>query len=339
MNFRTAALALLLSSAAHADTLIDHIDGLTTTPFGQVIHFKAILIGDDGKVVRTFEAGELITIRPKYHVDGKARTLVPGLIKVSPDIIGDGLRTLAARNGVSGALPKPSPRDRDFAFDAAQSALLNQGVTTVVSMGTSIEDWLLFRRAGDEARLRTRVLAFADGVAPMTAVGAGRVTPWLYEGHLRMAGVQIDGRIPSGKLPQTLRNDETRLRNQLSLAAFDGFAVALLTRDGAEVARAEKAVAELKQTYPDERLWRYVTHPVDEAQAANSHTSALEALVKATHDLAFRLGIDGQYGDLAPGKTADFSLWDKGQAPGDGSEASETWIGGAKVYERADAKR
>lgn len=329
-----ALAAILAVSPAHADTLIDHIDGMTTTPFGQVVHFAAMIIGDDSKVVRTYAAGEKVEARTKYHVDGKGRVLLPGLIRIVPNIIDDGLRDLAARNGITGSLHKPGPRDRDFAFDAAQSVLLRQGYTTVVALPTRTSDWLSFRRAGDEGRLRLRLLAFADGVDVMTDVGGGRVTPWLYHEHLRMSGVVIDGRLPTSKVPPLLRNDETRLRNQLSLAAFDGFAVAITTTSPAEAARADAAAAELKQTYPDERLWRFTAAPAPLPDAASD---PIEAHVKANHALAVRVGIDALAGDLAPGKAADFSLWEGGEVLHDGAVPREIWVDGIKMADPAPA--
>jgi hypothetical protein len=333
----SAALALNIVIPAHADTLIDNVKGLTATPFGQVIQFSALLIGDDGKIVRTYAEGDKIDVRARYRVDGKGRVLLPGLVQTTDKLIDDGLTVLAKRNNLTGPLPKSGPRDRDLALDVEQNELLSQGYTTVAEIGTSAADWLALRRAGDEGRLRLRVLAYADGVVPMTEVGGGHVTPWLYNDHLRMAGVEIDGHIPVSKSVIVIKNDETRLRNQMSLAAFDGFQIIVSTTSTAEVARADAAVNELKLTYPNEWLWRFTSEFGHgwTLYAPGSDELARDSLVKTAHDLAHKVGADDRLGDLAPGKMADFSIWDASVLPlTTGATASETWVGGVKVYER-----
>src|SRR3546814_10004741 len=59
----------------------------------------------------------------------------------------------AAANLIAAAVPKPLARDRDRAFLLAQQKLLEQGITTIADMGTTIEDWQSFRRAGDKHAL------------------------------------------------------------------------------------------------------------------------------------------------------------------------------------------
>lgn len=332
-----AALALMIAMSAHADTLIDNVKGMTATPFGQVITFSALLIGDDGKIVRTYAEGEKVEIRAKYRVDGRGRVMLPGFVRESERLIDSGLAVLAIRNNLSGPLPKAGPRDRDLALDVEQSELLKQGYTTVAERGTGTDDWLAFRRAGDEQRLRVRIMAYADGVAPMIAVGGGHITPWLYHDHLRMAGVQIDGHIPATKSTVLLKNDETRLRNQMSLAAFDGFQIIVSTDTAAETERAKAAVAELKLTYPDDLLWRFAASTGNgwTLYAPGSEAAARESLVKSVHDFVHVIGADDRIGDLAAGKLADFSLWEASAVPlAAGATASETWVGGVKVCER-----
>jgi hypothetical protein len=46
----------------------------------------------------------------------------------------------------------------------AQDLLLKNGVTAVADMGTSAEGWMTFRRAGDEGRLRLRIMADLDPI-------------------------------------------------------------------------------------------------------------------------------------------------------------------------------
>ena len=46
-------------------------------------------------------------------------------------------------------VPIPRPAERDLALSKAQELLLSHGVTGTADMGTTIEDWQTYRRAGD----------------------------------------------------------------------------------------------------------------------------------------------------------------------------------------------
>src|SRR3546814_15983652 len=47
----------------------------------------------------------------------------------------------AATDLIAAVVPRPLARDRDRAFLLAQARLLEQGITTIADMGTTIEDW------------------------------------------------------------------------------------------------------------------------------------------------------------------------------------------------------
>ena len=74
----------------------------------------------------------------------------------------------AAKALVAGKVPAPRPEDRDLALAKAQDLLLARGVTAVADMGTSIEEWQSYRRAGDSGALRIRIMAYAGGTEAMT---------------------------------------------------------------------------------------------------------------------------------------------------------------------------
>jgi predicted amidohydrolase YtcJ len=78
--------AILLASPALADTLIDDVNGIQVDAAGHLQHFSALLIGDDGKVVRLIRHGEA---RPKAtaRVDAQFRTLMPGFIDAHGHVI------------------------------------------------------------------------------------------------------------------------------------------------------------------------------------------------------------------------------------------------------------
>ena len=181
-----------------------------------------------------------------------------------------GLLTEAAVDLVARAAPAPRPEDRDLAFSAAQDALLKQGVTAVTDVGTTIEDWQAYRRAGDLGTLRLRVLAYAAGTEAMALIGGPGPSPWLYADALRLNGVAlpIDGMLATrGALLKTAyadapgqtglpRQPETALRNLMSRGAIDRFQILAVAHGDKALATAIAAFAELAQTYKGDRRWR-----------------------------------------------------------------------------------
>lgn len=176
----------------------------------------------------------------------------------------------AAMDLVGRIVPPPAPKDRDIALDKAQPLFLAAGIGTVADMGTAIDDWQAWRRAGDRGALRLRIVGYADGVGNMTVIAGSAPSPWLYDGRLRLAGVHftIDGSLGARtawlKAPYTDAPDEkgsprisaTVLRNQMSRAAMDGFQIALSAHGDAAVDEALAAIDELAATYEGDRRWR-----------------------------------------------------------------------------------
>ena len=86
---RTAALALaLLSTAAGADTLISNVNGMQVGPDGQMHHFRALVVAEDGKVRNVIADPALVRLANiTATVDGGGRTLLPGLIDAHGHVI------------------------------------------------------------------------------------------------------------------------------------------------------------------------------------------------------------------------------------------------------------
>jgi predicted amidohydrolase YtcJ len=168
---------------------------------------------------------------------------------------------------VERAVPPPLPIEQEAAFAKAQDILLASGLTSVTDIGTTVDDWMTFRRAGDLDRLRLRVIAYAAGIDPMLTIAGTGPTPWLYDGRLRMVGVSLDDKaVLDGDLT---RLGDTRLRNLMSRATMDGFQVAIDADSPAETGQVLGAIDELGQTYKGERRWRIErTRPVDPGNIA-----------------------------------------------------------------------
>lgn len=171
---------------------------------------------------------------------------------------------------VAAKVPAPRPEDRDLAFRKAQDRLLARGITAVADMGTTIEDWQTYRRAGDIGALSLRIMAYADGIDAAVLIGGPGPTPWLYDDRLRLNGVKLvaDGALGSRgallKAPYADRpgerglevTAETPLRNRMSRAAMDRFQIAVHAIGDEANARVLSAFEELAQTYTGDRRWR-----------------------------------------------------------------------------------
>jgi predicted amidohydrolase YtcJ len=377
-----ASLAALLASTAHADTLIDNVDGFTLDRAGKVERLSGLVIGADGRVAQVLHRGDKRPARVDYLLDGQGRVLMPGLVDghahvmkigfaaltldlstatslgdmqarvtayaaAHPDrpwilgrgwnpaavgttnaagidaAVGDrpvwlesadghqgwantaaltaagvtaatrdvpggriervagkptGLLSEAAMDLVTRVVPPPRPEDRDTALAEAQEALLRRGVTAVTDMGTTIEDWQAYRRAGDAGTLRVRIMAYAADTDAMSLIAGPGPSPWLYDDRLRLGGVALraDGALatrgallkaPYAEAPTAgglAQLGETQLRNLMSRAGIDRFQVALEAHGDRAVAQGIAAFAELGQTYTGDRRWR-----IDAAQVVD----------------------------------------------------------------------
>ncbi|CAN5515026.1 amidohydrolase [soil metagenome] len=187
----------------------------------------------------------------------------------------------AAKALVAKAVPAPTPRERNAAFLAAQKILLGYGVTATADMGTSLDDWLVFRRLADIDQLHMRIMSYALGIDVAIHVGGSGPTPWLYADKLRMGGVKLfaDGALGSRgawlKAPYSDMPAQTgagflsddQLRNTMVRAAMDGFQVAVHAIGDRANAQVLDAIDAVSDTYNGDRRWRIehaqVVDPVD----------------------------------------------------------------------------
>lgn len=217
-------------------------------------------------------------------------------------------------------VPPPRPEDMEQALNAAQRELFSRGVTAVADMGTTVEDWMAFRRAGDDGWLRLRIMAYADSVPAMLLIGGTGPTPWLYDDRLRLNGVKLrlDGALGSrGAVLKADYHDEpgnrglevldgTQLRNLMSRASMDGFQVAIhAIGDGAN-AEALAAIDQLSADFAGDRRWRIehaqVVSPEDIAMFGRHGIIASMQPVHQTSDRLMaeaRLGPDRLEGSYA----------------------------------------
>lgn len=89
-----AALAVLLSSPAFADTLIDNARGIQVGQDGQLQRFRALVVNDKGKVVQVLREGQDAVMPIERRVDVGGRTLLPGLIDAHGHVMSLGMSAL-----------------------------------------------------------------------------------------------------------------------------------------------------------------------------------------------------------------------------------------------------
>ncbi|ODU22646.1 MAG: metal-dependent hydrolase [Sphingomonas sp. SCN 67-18] len=263
-----------------------------------------------------------------------ARTATPpgGRIeRIGPEKAGAapaGVFVDAARGLIDRVVPPPLPRDRDLALARAQQILLGQGVTAVADMGTSLDDWMTYRRAGDLGALSIRIIAYAGGIDPLLQIAGPGPTPWLYGDRLRMVGVKLysDGALGSRgawlKRPYADAPgqsglgllDDAKLRNLMSRAAMDGFQVAVHAIGDAANAQLLAAIEELSETYHGDRRWR-IEHAqiVDPADIARFGRHGIVASMQPLHQTSDRLMAEAR---LGPDRLAGAYAWKSIHAAG-----------------------
>jgi predicted amidohydrolase YtcJ len=286
LSLSKAALAALLSitTPAQADTIIDNVDGFTPGADGGIERFAGLLIGNDGRIAQIFQRSGPRPLRADFRLDGKGRVLMPGLIDSHVDLAALGLSLL----GPAPPGARPRPEDRDLAFGKAQQQLLARGITAVADMGTTIEAWQCYRRAGDNGRLALRIMAYADSVDAMVLIGGPGPGPWLYDDHLRFNGLHIAPTVPMPQGPPAAKSrakarpvvrfapprepsEAVQLKNLLSRAAIDHFQVAIDAVSSRSANLALDAIGEVSATYKGERRWRLeLAADLDSATAARA---------------------------------------------------------------------
>ena len=218
-------------------------------------------------------------------------------------------------------VPAPRAADRDLAFDTAQRLLVARGLTAVADMGTSIEDWQAFRRAGDIGRLKLRIMSYASGLNHLLLIGGSEPGPWLYDDRLRLNGVKLylDGALGSrgawlkaayaddpGNTGLPLLN-EAQLKNLMSRAAMDGFQVAVHAIGDRANAELIAAIEDLSATYKGDRRWR-IEHAqvVDPADIPRIGRLGIIASMQPIHQVSDRTMAEAR---LGPGRLAGAYAW------------------------------
>ncbi|WP_284124626.1 amidohydrolase [Parerythrobacter aestuarii] len=264
----------------------------------------------------------------------------------------------AASSLVYSIVPEPRPRERDLALQKAQDLLLAMGITAAADMGTTLEDWQTFRRAGDRGTLKLRIMSYAAGIEAMELIGGPGPSEWLYGDRLRLNGVKLylDGALGSrgAWLKQPYHDDPgntglpmlkpDQLRNLVSRAAMDNFQVAVHAIGDAANAELLAAFGELAATYGGDRRWR-IEHAqiVDPADIAAFGKHGIIASMQPVHQTSDRLMAEARLGpDRLGGAYAWSSIAATGAPLAFGSDAPvespDPFAGWATAFTREDAE-
>jgi predicted amidohydrolase YtcJ len=264
----------------------------------------------------------------------------------------------AASELIGKSVPAPRPAERDVALGKAQDILLAQGITAIADMGTTIEDWQSYRRAGDAGWLSVRIFGYASGIDSMVAIAGPAPTPWLYDDKLRLGGVKLylDGALGSRgawlKKPYADAPGQTGLqflqsaeiRNLMVRASMDGFQTAVHAIGDAANAEVIDAVEELSDTFKGDRRWR-IEHAqiVDPTDLPRLGKNGIISSMQPVHQTSDRTMAEAR---LGPQRLAGAYAWQSVlQAGGKlafGSdtpvESADPFAGLATAITREDAK-
>ena len=184
-----AALALALASPAAADGLVDNVNGITLDAEGKVVRFAGFTVTPDGRVGRLLQRGEKPSPdkkwRADWRLDGKGRTLLPGLIDAHGHVADMGLAALTLDLSTTKSLPEALAKLGDY-------ARANPDRRWIVGGGWNQENWALgrFPTAAD-----------IDAVVPDRPVLLRRVdghAHWVNSAALRAAGITAATASPPG---------------------------------------------------------------------------------------------------------------------------------------------
>jgi predicted amidohydrolase YtcJ len=133
-----AWLACAQVDPARASGLVDNVNGVALDEQGRIAHFDALLIDDDGKVEKLFRGKDKRPDKLTFRLDGKGRTLIPGLIDAHGHVMGLGIALITLDLSDTRSLAEAQAKIRAYAQD-------NPGRKWIIGKGWNQELWGLGR--------------------------------------------------------------------------------------------------------------------------------------------------------------------------------------------------
>ncbi|MEA3030720.1 MAG: hypothetical protein QOJ53_409 [Sphingomonadales bacterium] len=184
LRFLIALLALVATPAA-ADVLVDNVNGYTLREDGRLFRFNGLWVGDDGRVRQLYQRGDRRPERPRFLLNGRGRTLIPGLIDAHGHVMGLGMGALQLDLSDTSSLAEAQAR-------IAAYAAANPTPRWIVGRGWNQERWGLgrFPTAAD--------LDAAVGDRPVWLERVDGHAGWANGMAMREAGINAATQAPSG---------------------------------------------------------------------------------------------------------------------------------------------
>jgi len=199
--------------------LVDNVNGYTLDAKGALVRFSGLLIDRDGKVVRLLQTGDTRPQRPDFKLDGKGRTLLPGLIDAHGHVQGLGEQALSL--DLTGTKSLAQAQAKLAAYAPAHT-----GMAWIRGSGWNQEIWKLgrFPTAADlDQILRDRpvLLERVDGHAV-----------WANSAAMAAAGITAKTRDPAGgRIERDAKGNPTGLFVDAARTLVESAAPARLPRE------------------------------------------------------------------------------------------------------------
>lgn len=178
--------ALLCAGSASADTLIDNVNGYTLDKNGALVRFTGLVVDDgDGTVKQLLARKDKRPERPSYRLEGRGRTLIPGMIDAHGHVLALGLQ--AMQLDLSGTASLQEAQARIAAYAAA-----NPSPRWIIGTGWNQEKWGLgrFPSAAD-----------LDAIVPNRPIWLKRIdghAGWANSAAMKEAAIGPGTETPSG---------------------------------------------------------------------------------------------------------------------------------------------
>ncbi|MGK2910346.1 MAG: amidohydrolase [Sphingobium sp.] len=177
--------AAAVSAPAFASGLIDNVNGVALDDKGKLVSFDALVIGDDGKVEKLLKGKDKRPERPTFKLDGKGRTLLPGMIDGHGHVMGLGMSLLTLDLSETRSLAEAQAKITAYARE-------NSGRKWIIGTGWNQELWGLGRYP---------TAAELDAAVADIPVWLERVdghAGWANNAALKAAGITAATKAPQG---------------------------------------------------------------------------------------------------------------------------------------------
>ncbi|MDB5699302.1 MAG: amidohydrolase, partial [Alphaproteobacteria bacterium] len=184
-HWLAAVAALLCAHAAAADTLVDNVNGYTLDRGGALIRFTGLLVDDDGTVKSLLARKDKRPERPSFRLDGRGRTMIPGIIDAHGHVMAVGFQALQLDLTETNSLAEAQARIAAFAAS-------NPSPRWIVGRGWNQERWALGRFP---------TAAEIDAVASARPVWLERIdghAGWANSAAMKEAGIGAGTTAPAG---------------------------------------------------------------------------------------------------------------------------------------------